>query len=108
MKKSLNLPPDAFVFTSKDTEGLIMVDEEEKSPEKAIKGLKNELFFFKNIPSVADEYLFVVSQVTTKVICGSKLKSPTGSPYLISVNDVSSTLGTLWLNIIKTYFYHQP
>lgn len=85
-----------------------MVDEEEKSPEKAVKGLKGELVFFKNVPSVENEYLFVVSQVTTKVICGSKMKSPLGSPYLISLNDVSTTMGTLWLKIIRTYFNLHP
>ena len=40
MKKYLKVPPETLVFSTKEPEGLIMVDEDEKTPEKAIKGLK--------------------------------------------------------------------
>ncbi len=33
------------------------------------------------------------------------MKAPYGTPYLISINDITTTLGTLWLKIIKTYFF---
>jgi hypothetical protein len=40
MKKYLKVPPETLVFSTKEPEGLIMVDEDEKTPEKVIKGLK--------------------------------------------------------------------
>jgi hypothetical protein len=35
------------------------------------------------------------------------MKSSYGSPTLISVNDITTTLGTLWLKLIKTYFFKE-
>lgn len=45
------------------------------------------------------------SLVTTKVICGSKMKSPYGLPIPISVDHMKKTLGTFWLQIIKHFFF---
>jgi hypothetical protein len=41
-----------------------------------------------------------------KMICGSKMKSPYGVPFIISVNDTQKTLGTFWLQLIRTFFWH--
>jgi len=52
--------------------------------------------------------MFACSLVTSKTISGMKMKSSYGTYTLISINDIQTTLGTLWLRIIQAYFFNQP
>ena len=94
---------------AKDPDGLVLIDEEERTPEKVVKILKgSELVYVKNISKIQGYNFFVASLVTNKQISGYKMKSPYGHYNVISIYDIQVTLGTLWLKLIQTFFAHKP
>lgn len=52
MKTNVKVPSEALVFFTREPEGLVLIEEAEKTPEQAVKGLKGELVYFKNLPVV--------------------------------------------------------
>ena len=50
MKKAVNVPKNTPVFMAKEPDGLVLVDEEERSPEQILKSLKgSELVYYKGL-----------------------------------------------------------
>lgn len=102
MKKSVGAG-NSLVCITKEPIGLEVIDETENTPDKVTKG-RGDVFFYKNQTISEGEVPFVFGLVTTKTIVGNKLKSSYGVPLVILVKDHENTLGTFWLQIIKTYF----
>ena len=95
---------DSVVCITKDPMGAIIVNEQQDSPEQILKNAKGDLLFYKDLVIPEGYFSFVFTLVTIKEIVGNKMKSPYGVPLILSLCDQEKTLGTFWLQIIKSYF----
>lgn len=78
---------DSVVCISKDPMGVIIVNEQQESPEQLLKNVKGDLVFYKDFVIPKGYYPFVFTLVTIKEIVGNKMKSPYGVPLILSLCD---------------------
>lgn len=78
---------DSVVCISKDPMGVIIVNEEQDSPELLLKNIKGDLIFYKDLVIPEGYYPFVFTLVTIKEIAGTKMKSSYGVPLILTLCD---------------------